>query len=322
MIVVTGGAGFIGSNLIKGLNTAGYTDIVVADDLEDGKKIFNLSDLEIRDLFYWRNLLAFLESLPDHKKVECVFHQGAISATTEWNGNRLIEYNYQFSKDLLHWCIKTNTPFIYASSASVYGNNTTFSELRENESPINAYAYSKFQFDQYVRARILSGDVSTQVVGLRYFNVYGPRESHKGAMASTVYHFHNQIKENGVAKLFAGSGGYGDGEQLRDFVFVGDIVDMNIWFKDNPRISGIFNAGTGKARTFNDLALAVCRWHEERGTSARIEYIQFPQHLVGSYQNFTEADITALRSVGYKSEFTSLEDGVASYLDNHQLSTI
>ena len=309
MVIVTGGAGFIGSNIVKALNNRGIDDILMVDNLTNGRKMLNIADLDIAD---YMDKVEFLDVISANRslgKVEAVFHEGACSATTEWDGHFIMQNNYAYSKALLHWCDQHKAQFLYASSASVYGAGTVFREARENEHPINMYAYSKFQFDQYVRRFMPSA--GTQIVGFRYFNVYGPREQHKGAMSSTAFHFNNQVAENGVAKLFAGTDGYGDGEQRRDFVYVDDAVDVNLWFLDRPELSGIFNLGTGRSESFNDMANAVIKWHD-RGT---IEYIPFPEHLQGAYQSFTQADIGALRAAGYDREFRTVELGVRDYLD-------
>lgn len=308
MIIVTGGAGFIGSNIVHGLNARGFSDILVVDDLSDGRKCLNLSDGNIRDYLDKDEFLARISNGEDFGAVEAVFHEGACSSTTEWDGRFMMNVNYQYTKALLHWCVSRSVPFYYASSASVYGQGPVFSESRANEHPLNAYAYSKFQFDCYLR--ILSADISSPVVGLRYFNVYGPREQHKGSMASVAYHFHNQLKEEGSLRLFEGCDGYGPGEQRRDFIHVDDVVEVNLWLLDNPGVSGIFNCGTGRAQSFNDVANAAIRYH---GNGA-IDYIPFPDHLKGRYQSFTEANIGALRAAGYDKPFLSVEEGVAQYL--------
>ncbi len=317
MIIVTGGAGFIGSNIVKALNERGERDILVVDNLKNGRKMVNLSDLDIAD---YMDRHDFIERVEMGEKfggnVQAIFHEGACSATTEWDGLFIMENNYEYSKSLLHWCLRNKAQYLYASSASVYGSGAVFKEDRQHEKPINMYAYSKFQFDQYVRR--LQPEIAaqnSQVVGFRYFNVYGPREQHKGTMSSTAFHFNNQILDNGVAKLFAGCDGYGDGEQRRDFVYVGDAVDVNLWFLGHPEKSGIFNLGTGKSQSFNDMANAVVAWHQAQGQNGRIEYIPFPDHLKGAYQSFTEADMSALRNVGYAKEFLDVNAGVQNYLD-------
>jgi ADP-L-glycero-D-manno-heptose 6-epimerase len=310
MIIVTGGAGFIGSNLIQALNQRGQTDILLVDNLANGRKMHNIADLDIADYLDKQELLAALDRPDFLDKVTAVFHQGACSATTEWDGHYVMANNYDYSKRLLHACARHGIPFIYASSASVYGmGKQGFSVDRRCEHPINMYAYSKFQFDQYVR-QFMSG-ANSQIVGLRYFNVYGPREQHKGSMSSTAFHFNRQIIENNTARLFAGCDGYADGEQQRDFVYVGDVVDVNLWFLDNPDKSGIFNVGTGRAETFNVMAQAVTAWHGK----GKIEYIPFPEHLKGAYQSYTQADISGLRQAGFSKPFLDVKQGVKAYLD-------
>ncbi len=308
MIIVTGAAGFIGSNIIAALNARGQDDILAVDNLSDGVKMRNLADLRIADYLDQDDFLAAIESGHDFGQVTAISHQGACSATTEWDGRYMMRNNYEYSKSLLHWCQSHGVPYIYASSASVYGPGPVFKEGLEHEKPINMYAYSKFQFDQYVRRQ---GALNAQVVGLRYFNVYGPREQHKGSMASVAFHFDQQIRETGECRLFEGSDGYGDGEQRRDFVYVGDVADVNLWLLDNPNVSGIFNLGTGRSQSFNDVANAVVAWH---GRGA-LKYVPFPDHLKGSYQSFTEADMTALRAAGYTAPFKSVEEGVKAYMD-------
>ncbi|OPX54372.1 ADP-glyceromanno-heptose 6-epimerase precursor [Oceanospirillum multiglobuliferum] len=319
MIVVTGGAGFIGSNIVKALNEMGRTDIIVVDDLSDGKQFYNISDCDIADYLDKDDFLAqVVADTGVLDNVEAIFHEGACSSTTEWDGKYMMQNNYAYSKTLLHACLKKKIAFLYASSASVYGGSEVFKEAREFEKPLNVYGYSKWQFDQYVRS--IQHTFESQVVGFRYFNVYGPREQHKGSMASVAFHFNNQIQANGVCKLFGGSGGYGDGEQRRDFVFVGDVVKVNLWFWQNPEQSGIFNLGTGNCQSFNDVADAVIQWHASKGVKGQTiqgqkEYTPFPDHLKGAYQSFTEADISALRAAGYQESFATVEQGVEQYLD-------
>lgn len=307
MMIVTGGAGFIGSNILQGLNARGIDDILVVDDLTDGTKFKNMVDARIAD---YMDKDDFLDSLLggdfEESSIEAVFHQGACSSTTEWDGQFMMENNYEYSKTLLHFCQAHQIPFIYASSASVYGGGSVFKEDLANEAPLNVYGYSKFLFDQYVRAQTLT----SQVVGLRYFNVYGPREQHKGSMASVAFHLNNQLLEKGEIKLFAGCDGYGDGEQVRDFIYVEDVVGVNLWFLDHPEVSGIFNCGTGKSQPFNDVANAVLDYHQKGSLS----YIPFPDHLVGHYQSFTEADLTALRAIGCQHVFKTVDEGVKAYM--------
>jgi ADP-L-glycero-D-manno-heptose 6-epimerase len=309
MIIVTGGAGFIGSNVVAALNGAGRNDVIVVDDMSDGTKFVNISDLEIADYVDKDAYLDRLEAGDVAARPTAIFHQGACSDTTEWDGRYMLDNNYDYSKRLLIYCLKQKIPFIYASSASVYGDGVVFSEDAVNAKPLNLYAYSKHLFDQYVRRTRAGAD--SQVVGLRYFNVYGPREQHKGKMASVAYHFDRQIRETGVARLFEGSGDYGDGEQQRDFVYVADVAAVNLWFLDNPQVSGIFNLGTGRCQTFNDVANAVIDFHG----SGKIEYIPFPSELAGRYQSYTQADISALRKAGYSAPFSDVAAGVRRYLD-------
>ena len=310
MIIVTGGAGFIGSNIVKSLNEKGYSDILVVDNLSNGKKFRNIADCEIADYIDKDDFLEMVISekgLPD--RIEAIFHQGACSTTTEWDGRYMMKNNFEYSKIVLHFAIKRGIPFIYASSAATYGGSRAFQEGSQFEKPLNVYGYSKLLFDQYVR-RILPKTKSL-VVGLRYFNVYGPREQHKGSMASVAYHLNNQLLESGKVKLFAGSDGYNDGEQRRDFIYVGDVVKTNLWLFENQPKSGIFNLGTGRSQTFNDVANAVINWHQK----GEIEYIPFPEHLKGSYQSYTQAEMASLENAGYKEPFLDVETGVSLYLD-------
>lgn len=310
MIIVTGGAGFIGSNLVLGLNRRGYDDILVVDNLANGIKFSNLVDCKIADYLDKNDFLNKLQAgYFQTETIEAIFHQGACSTTTEWDGRYMMENNYEYTKALFHYCQQQNIPLIFASSAAVYGDTKVFKEQTEYEGPLNVYGYSKYQFDHYLRRHL--DRIENQVVGLRYFNVYGPREAHKGSMASVAYHLNNQIHETGIVRLFEGCDGYGDGEQRRDFVYVGDVVDVNLWFLDNPQVSGIFNVGTGKSQPFNDVANAVLAYH---GTG-KLEYIAFPEHLKGCYQSFTEADLTNLRDAGCDIQFKTVEEGVKIYME-------
>jgi ADP-L-glycero-D-manno-heptose 6-epimerase len=309
MYVVTGGAGFIGSNLARELISRGH-EVAIVDDLRNGHKFVNIADLAIADYLDKEEFVERLErDATFSRSIDAVLHQGACSATTEWDGRYMMRNNYAYSKQLLHYCLEQKKPYIYASSAAVYGASKEFSERPGNEAPLNVYGYSKLQFDRYVRR--IAARPDSQVVGLRYFNVYGPREQHKGSMASVAFHFNKQVTSDGEARLFEGSGGYGNGEQLRDFVYVDDICAVNLWFLDNPGASGVFNAGTGKAQSFNDVANAVIASHG----GGRIRYIPFPEHLEGAYQSYTQADLTSLRECGCDVEFRPVENGVKDYLE-------
>lgn len=323
MIVVTGGAGFIGANIVKGLNDSGRDDVIVVDNLEKGEKFLNLVDLSIADYIDKRAFIDMINGGEFEGQVEAIFHLGACSDTMEYDGLYMMSNNYDYSKTLLHFCQQNKASFIYASSASVYGAGPVFREAPEFESPLNVYAYSKFQFDKYVRR--MYDDRTAPVVGLRYFNVYGDREQHKGRMASVAFHFTNQYKKTGYVNLFEGVDGYENGAQLRDFVSVEDVVDLNLFLFANPSISGIFNVGTGRCQSFNDVAVATinrCRAEENEEPldlqvlqqKNIIRYIEFPEALKGKYQSFTEADISALRSAGYEHKFLTVEEGVSRYV--------
>jgi ADP-L-glycero-D-manno-heptose 6-epimerase len=315
--VVTGAAGFIGSRLVEALNRAGVTDVVAVDNLQRADKVRNLTRLEIADFLDKGEFLRRLDSFDG--AVEAVLHQGACSDTMESDGRYMMENNYRYSKTLLDWCQEAEVPLLYASSASVYGPGPEFREERSCERPLNVYGYSKFLFDQLVR-RALPGR-SAQIAGFRYFNVYGPNEAHKGRMASVAFHAYQQLLSAGRVQLFEGSAGYGNGEQRRDFVYVDDVVDLNLWFLEHHEVSGIFNCGTGRAQTFNQLAAATINAVQGTELSSRelaqrgqIEYVAFPEGLKEKYQSFTEADLTRLRAAGYPGEFRSVEQGVGAYV--------
>ena len=323
--IVTGAAGFIGANLVKGLNERGVTDIIAVDNLTKADKFRNLTDCEIADYFDKTEFLERLEAGDFDGVIEAVLHQGACSDTMEHNGQYMMANNYRYSLSLLDYCLDQEIPYLYASSASVYGGGTVFREERAFESPLNVYGYSKFLFDQIVRRRL--PDASSPVVGFRYFNVYGPREQHKGRMASVAFHFFNQYRAEGRVRLFEGAAGYGNGEQRRDFVFIDDVVKVNFHFLDQGSVSGIFNLGTGRAQPFNDVAVATvnaCRKArgEEPLSLAQmrdkgvIEYIPFPDALKGKYQSYTEADLNALRGAGYEAPFHDVNSGVALYVEH------
>ncbi|WP_182026380.1 ADP-glyceromanno-heptose 6-epimerase [Vibrio rotiferianus] len=308
MIIVTGGAGMIGSNIVKALNEAGLNDILVVDNLKNGKKFKNLVDLDITDYMDRDDFLTQIMAGDDFGPIEAIFHEGACSATTEWDGKYMMLNNYEYSKELLHYCLDREIPFLYASSAATYGETETFIEEREYEGALNVYGYSKQQFDNYVRRLWQDaqehGDTLSQITGFRYFNVYGPREDHKGSMASVAFHLNNQIKAGENPKLFAGSESF-----KRDFVYVGDVSKVNLWFLENG-VSGIFNCGTGRAESFEEVAKAVITHHGK----GEIQTIPFPEHLQGAYQEFTQADLTKLRAAGCDVEFKTVAEGVAEYL--------
>lgn len=322
--VVTGAAGFIGSNLVKALNDRGVTDIVAVDDPKHGPRPANLSDCVFSEYAGKGEFIGRLESGAYRKPaLAAILHQGANSDTTVSEGDRasVMETNLHYSERLLDYCGGAGVPLIYASSAAIYGASREFRE-GEHEIPLNIYGDSKLQFDQVVRKR--GRRLPAQVVGLRYFNVYGDREQHKGRMASVAFHFFNQYRDAGHVRLFAGSGGYGDGEQRRDFVSVEDVVKINLWFLDHPEVSGIFNVGTGRAQTFNDVAVAVINACRAAGGEAAlplaelrsrgtIEYAPFPEALSGKYQHFTQAQIDGLRRAGCREEFLGVEQGVGRY---------
>ncbi len=302
MIVVTGGAGFIGRNIVKGLNELGRKDILVVDDLTDGTKFANLADLDIADYMDKDEFISAIVS-GENLDIEVIFHQGACSSTTEWDGKFMMENNYNYSKDLLHYCLDFDIPFLYASSAATYGGRSdNFIEDRVYEKPLNVYGYSKFLFDQYVRE--ILPNANSPICGFRYFNVYGPRENHKGSMASVAYHLNEQIIKGEKPKLFAGSDNF-----KRDFIYVGDVVEVNLWFWKN-KLSGIFNCGTGRAESFQSVADAVLDYHHK----GEIDYIPFPEHLKGRYQSFTQADLTKFRKTGCPIEFKTVSQGTTEYM--------
>lgn len=325
MIIVTGAAGFIGSNIVRGLNRRGITNILAIDDLTDGDKFVNLVGAQIADYmhkddFRKRVLEGFLPG------IRAVFHQGACSDTTERNGHFMMDNNYRVTLELFEYCQTHKVPFIYASSAAVYGAGPDYVERLENERPLNVYGYSKFLFDQVVRARFSS--LTAQVVGLRYFNVYGPQEQHKGRMASVAFHNMNQFLSEGYVRLFGGWDGYVDGGQMRDFISVHDVVDVNLHFLDHPETSGIFNCGTGRAQPFNDVAAAVVNAMrniqgkadlplEDLVKQGLLRYDSFPDDLKGRYQSYTQADVSALRAAGYTAPMRDVQTGVSEYV--HQL---
>ena len=325
-IIVTGAAGFIGSNIVHALNRLGITDIIAVDNLSRADKFRNLVQA---DIAHYLDKHEFIRQVRAHQidggDIEAIFHQGACSDTMNHDGVYMMDNNYQYTLDLLDWCQDDRIRLIHASSAAVYGKGQTFREQRELEAPLNVYGYSKFLFDQIVRRRIEEG-LTAQVAGFRYFNVYGMREQHKGRMASVAFHHFNQYREQGYVNLFGGYDGYPEGGQSRDFVSVEDVVKVNLFFLDNPEKSGIFNLGTGRSQPFNDLAAATvnaCRAAEGKDRlpleslvkHGLIRYTEFPDALKGKYQSFTQADISALREAGYPEEFDDVATGVRRYVD-------
>jgi ADP-L-glycero-D-manno-heptose 6-epimerase len=319
--VVTGAAGFIGSNVIKGLNALGYDDVVAVDNLAGPGKFANLVDVRISDYFDKTDFLPRL-ARGELGDIEAVFHEGACSDTMEHDGRYMMDNNYRWSKDLLDICARHGTRLLYASSAAVYGSSTRFTVDPANEAPLNVYGYSKLLFDNVVRQR--RSDVGVQVAGFRYFNVYGPGEAHKGRMASVAFHHMNQLRTEGHVRLFGEHDGYAAGEQSRDFVSVDDVVAVKLWFLQHPEVSGIFNLGTGRAEPFNAVAAAVIdaerasRQESPLPLAAQVEaglirYTDFPESLKGKYQSFTQADISGLRDAGYNQPFATVSQGVRRY---------
>jgi ADP-L-glycero-D-manno-heptose 6-epimerase len=325
-VVVTGAAGFIGSNIVKGLNERGIEDIIAVDDLTHGDKFRNLADLQIAD---YVDLDMFYDLFAEgfFGKVEAVFHEGACSDTMETDGKYMMDNNYTLSCGLYRACQERGSRLLYASSAATYGGSETFRETPEFERPLNVYGYSKLLFDQRMRRECGNDFRKTkrQVAGFRYFNVYGPREQHKGRMASVAFHQFNEFRAQGHVRLFGEYGGYGPGEQMRDFIFVDDVVAVNLWFYDHPDKSGIFNVGTGQAQPFNDVAVAVVNALGSKpgqtsfdvasaAAKGLIEYVPFPDSLRGKYQCYTQADLSALRAAGCDHTFADVATGVARYM--------
>ncbi|KDM90651.1 ADP-glyceromanno-heptose 6-epimerase [Photobacterium galatheae] len=309
MIIVTGGAGMIGSNIVKALNEQGYRDILVVDNLKNGTKFANLVDLDIADYMDKEDFITQIMAGDEFGPIEAVFHEGACSATTEWDGKYMMLNNYEYSKELLHYCLEREIPFLYASSAATYGGrDRDFIEEKEYEGALNVYGYSKQLFDNYVRRlwqdAEAHGETLSQITGFRYFNVYGPREQHKGSMASVAFHLNEQLSKGDNPKLFEGSETF-----QRDFVYVGDVCKMNLWFWQNG-VSGIFNCGTGRAESFQAVADAAIKHHGK----GKVETVPFPEHLKGRYQTYTQADLSKVRAAGYQDEFKTVAEGVAEYM--------
>ena len=321
-LIVTGAAGFIGANLVKALNERGEKRIIAVDNLTRADKFKNLIDCEIDD---YLDKTEFVERFArgDFGKVRAVFHEGACSDTMETDGRYMMDNNFRYSRAVLDTCLANGTQFLYASSGATYGGSTRFVEEREVEAPLNVYGYSKFLFDQVIR-RVLP-TAKSQIAGFRYFNVYGPRETHKGQMASVAFHNFNQFRAEGKVKLFGDYNGYAPGEQTRDFVSIEDVVKVKLFFFDHPEKSGIFNLGTGRAQPFNDVATSVVNTLRvldgktpltlaEQVEQGLIEYIPFPDALRGKYQCYTQADQTKLRAAGYDAAFLTVQEGVDRYV--------
>ncbi|NLH46298.1 MAG: ADP-glyceromanno-heptose 6-epimerase [Acholeplasmataceae bacterium] len=309
MIIVTGGAGFIGSNIVKGLNERGREDILIVDNLTNMVKFKNIQGLKALDYMDKQNFIEAIKNGKfDDANIEVIFHEGACSDTMEYNGKYMMENNFEYTKTLMHFALKKKIQLIYASSASTYGSGKHgFSEKPACEEALNVYAFSKLFFDNYARRYFETAE--SQIVGLRYFNVYGPQENHKGKMASMIFQMFNQWKAEGKVKLFEGIDGYGNGEQVRDFIYVKDVVKVNFFFWDHPELKGIYNCGTGHAHTFNTLAKGVLKYFG----SGELEYVPFPEVLRGKYQSFTEADSSKLLAAGYDGGFTDIEEAIAEY---------
>ena len=309
MIIVTGGAGFIGSNIVKGLNERGREDVLIVDNLTNMVKFKNIQGLKAIDYMDKNDFIAAIKNGKfDDANIEVIFHEGACSDTMEYNGKYMMENNFEYTKTLMHFALKKKIQLLYASSASTYGSGKHgFSEKPACEEALNVYAFSKLFFDNYARRYFDAAE--SQIVGLRYFNVYGPQENHKGKMASMIFQMFNQWKAEGKVKLFEGIDGYGNGEQVRDFIYVKDVVKVNFFFWDHPELKGIYNCGTGHAHTFNTLAKGVLKYFG----SGELEYVPFPEVLKGKYQSFTEADSSKLLAAGYDGGFTDIEEAIAEY---------
>jgi ADP-L-glycero-D-manno-heptose 6-epimerase len=317
MIVVTGGAGFIGSAIVWELNRRGEKEIVIVDELGTDEKWKNLVGLQFEDFV---NKYKFIDSINKGTFInaDAIIHMGANSSTTEKDADHLFNNNYLYTKTLAEFCLKNNIRFIYASSAATYGDGSL--GFNDDESkcdtlrPLNMYGYAKSLFDIWS----VNQDVFKKIVGLKYFNVFGPNEYHKGDMRSVVHKAFEQVMDTGKVKLFkSGNPKYKDGEQMRDFIYVKDAVNMTLHFLDNKNINGLFNIGSGQARTWNDLVTALFKAMEK---PVNIEYIDLPDHLGDKYQYFTEANLSKLKSAGYKKEITSLENGINDYVKNYLLS--
>lgn len=315
MIIVTGGAGFIGSALVWRLNTLGINQIVIVDELGHDEKWKNLVNLNYQDFC---NKTAFLKAVENDTlsyKVEAILHMGANSSTTEKDADHLMYNNYEYTKKLAVYSIKNNIRFVYASSAATYGDGALGfkddNELAPKLRPLNMYGYSKNIFD----IRALNKGLFDRIAGIKYFNVFGPNEFHKGDMRSVVHKAYEQVRDQGMVRLFKSRHpDYKDGEQMRDFVYIKDAVDMTLFLLNNPGINGLYNVGSGKARTWKDLVTALFNALDK---PVNIEYIDMPDHLAAKYQYFTEADLTKIKKAGYTPSISTLEEGVTDYVKNY-----
>lgn len=317
MIVVTGGAGFIGSAIVWKLNQMGKTNIIIVDELGKDEKWKNMVGLKYDDFV---NKLEFIEQFLDDVipyNLDAIIHMGANSSTTERDADHLMDNNYNYTKELAKYCVEKNIRFIYASSAATYGDGSLGFDDDESKietlRPLNMYGYSKQLFDLWAKRN----SILDRIVGIKYFNVYGPNEYHKGDMRSVVHKAFEQVRDTGKVRLFKSlNPAYKDGEQMRDFVYIKDAVDMTLYFLENPDRNGIFNVGAGKARTWNDLVVSL---FDAVGKPVNIEYFDLPSHLAEKYQYFTEANLSKIRTAGYKKSTTELEAGVNDYVKNYLL---
>ncbi|MCA1528457.1 MULTISPECIES: ADP-glyceromanno-heptose 6-epimerase [Bradyrhizobium] len=318
MLLVTGGAGFIGSNVVAALNEAGRSDVVICDLLGTEGKWRNLAKRQLVDIVPPTELIDWLKG----RKLEAMIHLGAISATTATDGDLVVETNFRLSMRLLDWCTMNAVPFIYASSAATYGDGTegfdddsSLSALKKLR-PMNLYGWSKHLFDLAVAERVARGDrLPPQWAGLKFFNVFGPNEYHKGSMMSVLARRFDDVRAGRVVQLFKSHReGIEDGDQRRDFIYVDDVVRVVLWLLATPSVSGLFNVGTGKARSFKDLMLAA---YAALGTRPNIEYIDMPEQIRGAYQYFTQSEVDRLLRAGYNGGFTTLEDAVKAYVGDY-----
>lgn len=320
MIIVTGGAGFIGSAIVWQLNQLGENKILIVDELGKDDKWKNLVPLKFEDFIHKDDFISMIIDQEVSFDISAIIHMGANSSTTEKDADHLFSNNYLYTKELAKYCLGKNIRFIYASSAATYGDGSLGFDDDENKleslRPLNMYGYSKQLFDLWVKRN----NAFDKIVGLKYFNVYGPNEYHKGDMRSVVHKAFEQVRETGKVKLFKSlNPNYKDGEQLRDFIYIKDAVDMTLFFLNNTNKNGLYNIGTGRARNWNDLVTALFK---AVGKPVNIEYIDMPDHLIEKYQYYTEANMDKIKKAGYKFPFTSLEDGVTDYVKNYLLEKL